>query len=194
MNCDQAFDALTSADGLRSAELQGHLDACPRCRDMAVTLAPALELFGAGRHDDMRDTHGWEHPAAPITAVQAARAAAQRWTQHGRRHGSRSWLVEGLKIGGAGVVAAALVMVLTGGPASESVSPSTAAASCQWIDRGSVAQTRPSAAVLSMACMNCHLQSASPAVTAAPAISKSHPATTLACVACHKPALGHLMP
>lgn len=46
MNCDQAFDALTD-NNLRDCEaLVQHLDQCPRCRDMADMLDPALDLFG----------------------------------------------------------------------------------------------------------------------------------------------------
>jgi hypothetical protein len=45
MNCDQAFDALTDKI-LRNGDLLiQHLDTCPRCRDMADMLDPALNLF-----------------------------------------------------------------------------------------------------------------------------------------------------
>ncbi len=45
MNCDQAFDALTDNNLRGSNELIQHLDSCPRCRDMADMLDPALDLF-----------------------------------------------------------------------------------------------------------------------------------------------------
>lgn len=45
MNCDQAFDALTDNNLRGSNELIQHLDDCPRCRDMADVLDPALDLF-----------------------------------------------------------------------------------------------------------------------------------------------------
>lgn len=46
MNCDQAFEALTDTKLRDSAPLIRHLDQCPRCRDMADMLDPALDLFG----------------------------------------------------------------------------------------------------------------------------------------------------
>jgi cytochrome c553 len=46
MNCDQAFDALTDTKLRGSDALTQHLDHCPRCRDMAEMLDPALDLFG----------------------------------------------------------------------------------------------------------------------------------------------------
>ena len=45
MNCDQAFDALTDNQLRNSDSLIQHLDSCPRCRDMADMLDPALDLF-----------------------------------------------------------------------------------------------------------------------------------------------------
>lgn len=45
MNCDQAFDVLTSPHRSHSASLQAHLAGCPRCRQMQATLEPALHLF-----------------------------------------------------------------------------------------------------------------------------------------------------
>jgi hypothetical protein len=45
MNCDQAFDCLTDSRRRHSAELERHLAACPRCRQMHDTLEPALDLF-----------------------------------------------------------------------------------------------------------------------------------------------------
>ena len=45
MNCDQAFDALTDNGRRDSHALIEHLDSCPRCRDMADMLDPALDLF-----------------------------------------------------------------------------------------------------------------------------------------------------
>lgn len=45
MNCDHAFDCLTDATRRESAELVAHLAQCPRCRDMAEALEPALDLL-----------------------------------------------------------------------------------------------------------------------------------------------------
>ena len=56
MNCDQAFDALTDTNMRDSNALCVHLDGCPRCRDMAELLDPALDLFG-----EVVDTAGEAH-------------------------------------------------------------------------------------------------------------------------------------
>lgn len=53
MNCDQAFDALTDNKLRNSDALIEHLDSCPRCRDMADMLDPALDLF-----DDVLEASG----------------------------------------------------------------------------------------------------------------------------------------
>ncbi|MDA1162805.1 MAG: hypothetical protein O3B13_06870 [Planctomycetota bacterium] len=46
MNCDQAFEFLTDTRARGSESLIRHLEECPRCRDMAELLDPALDLFG----------------------------------------------------------------------------------------------------------------------------------------------------
>jgi len=45
MNCDEAFDAITDADGRNTDQFRWHLDRCPRCRQMQQVLEPALALF-----------------------------------------------------------------------------------------------------------------------------------------------------
>ncbi|MGZ0170463.1 MAG: hypothetical protein ACKVHE_12965 [Planctomycetales bacterium] len=60
MNCDQAFDALTNNYLRNSDVLIQHLDGCPRCRDMADMLDPALDLFG----DVLEASGEYEAPAA----------------------------------------------------------------------------------------------------------------------------------
>lgn len=47
MNCDQAFDVITSSRRTSDHELLVHLSGCPRCREMQVTLEPALGMFRA---------------------------------------------------------------------------------------------------------------------------------------------------
>lgn len=43
MNCDEAFEAMTDPACATAAELEWHLDLCPRCRQMREVLAPALD-------------------------------------------------------------------------------------------------------------------------------------------------------
>ena len=45
MNCDDAFDVITSSQARASEHLQEHLSACRRCQQMFETLEPALALF-----------------------------------------------------------------------------------------------------------------------------------------------------
>lgn len=47
MTCDEFFDRLTGAASSRDASLDEHSADCPRCRSLAETLQPALELFRA---------------------------------------------------------------------------------------------------------------------------------------------------
>ncbi len=47
MNCDQAFDVMTSSRRSSDGGLHAHLDGCRRCREMRETLEPALEMFSA---------------------------------------------------------------------------------------------------------------------------------------------------
>lgn len=45
MNCDRAFDLITSPSERHDPELQQHLQCCARCRDMAELFEPALHLL-----------------------------------------------------------------------------------------------------------------------------------------------------
>lgn len=45
MNCELAFDCLTDPARRDSADLAEHLAHCPRCRDMAEALEPAIDLL-----------------------------------------------------------------------------------------------------------------------------------------------------
>jgi|GEM_PF-1044305 len=45
MNCDLAFDCLTDPARRDCDELAAHLQNCPRCRDMAEALEPAIDLL-----------------------------------------------------------------------------------------------------------------------------------------------------
>ena len=42
INCDQAFEFMTSQDSESQPELSRHLEDCPRCREMAEVLSPVL--------------------------------------------------------------------------------------------------------------------------------------------------------
>jgi len=81
MNCDQAFECLTDSETGDDSALQDHLDHCPRCRDMAEILEPALR-FVTGDSAQAWSTSAWEfskniaEPATqPFLTEQAVRVA-----------------------------------------------------------------------------------------------------------------------
>jgi len=81
MNCDQAFERLTDPQLNGDSELQDHLDRCPRCRDMAEILEPALR-FVTGDGSQEWSTSAWEFPTKlaekteqPFLTEQAVRVA-----------------------------------------------------------------------------------------------------------------------
>jgi hypothetical protein len=80
MNCNVAFEHLTSPDAAGDRELQQHLAECRRCRAMQETLSPALEWLSAPpmRSDNSSDSD--EHRSVFLTdeAVQVAERAARR--------------------------------------------------------------------------------------------------------------------
>ena len=55
MNCDMAFEHLTDPNRRDRDELQRHLAACPRCRQMKETLEPAFDLLDAAAGHDESD-------------------------------------------------------------------------------------------------------------------------------------------
>ena len=83
MNCDQAFDSMTDNRLRGSSELHAHFATCPRCRDLADVLEPALGLFE--QSDDVDNAPNW-----PIESASTYDAAAQRVPQP--RLQSAPWL------------------------------------------------------------------------------------------------------
>jgi len=100
MNCDQAFEHLTDPEQGDAAALQAHLDGCPRCRDMAEILEPALRYVNGVDNPAWRD---WEEPesvleeslaAGPFLseqAVQVAEEAAKTLSTRGRGRQSKNY-------------------------------------------------------------------------------------------------------
>ncbi|HUQ68066.1 MAG TPA: hypothetical protein VM165_01000 [Planctomycetaceae bacterium] len=75
MNCDRAFDLMTSADGQADPALARHLDSCPRCRQMQDTLSPALDWLSGGGVDDWSCDQPATSGTAPLLTAQAVRVA-----------------------------------------------------------------------------------------------------------------------
>lgn len=182
MNCDQAFDALTSCGASRNDALALHLNVCPRCRDMADILSPALELLAPA---SLEDRPGLAGEVTEPTGHRPSGTDTDDWidTAPWRSHvqSARRTRRDGLKIVGA----IALIAVFTIGFASlgrEGSSPGflspLSAAECI---RESTEPMAPENAVA--ACVSCHLQLTERQL-AEPAQVKAETAI-LKCVDCH---------
>lgn len=103
MNCDEAFDRITDPERCRSAELDWHLEMCPRCRQMREVLAPALDLlapqeaefavgedvgFSPGDNDCESRREAFLSPESLAVAERAARdLSPQRRPRRSQRRG-----------------------------------------------------------------------------------------------------------
>jgi hypothetical protein len=76
MNCDDAFDRMTSPGANGDPALQAHLRSCPRCRDMQQTLSPAMEWLAS--FDDPDCTSQRAAPLLTDEALRVAERAARR--------------------------------------------------------------------------------------------------------------------
>jgi hypothetical protein len=97
MNCDQAFECLTDPETGGDSALQDHLEHCPRCRDMAEILEPALR-YVTGDAAQTWSTSAWELPAnvvdqveqpQPFLTEQAVRVAEEASTRLSARNNRR---------------------------------------------------------------------------------------------------------
>lgn len=170
MNCDQAFDALTDNKLRGSNKLIQHLDSCPRCRDMADMLDPALDLF-----TDVLEASGEFETATPLenfgnefsdnaesasTAEQAPstrpRTASRPWLQTSQRRAASQR--DGLRVAAflmlIAVTMAAMVNVERAGR-NDAVAISLPA-DCQRS-----ATTESSADNVVAGCVACHLKAES---------------------------------
>ena len=180
MNCDQAFDALTSHGAAQNEALARHLETCPRCCDMADVFSPALELFAPvflegeplGETASLSETVPQLRPSSDWTDTAP-------WQKNVRS--ARRVRRDGVKIVGAVALVALLTVAFSRIGRDDSNSGfvnSLAAAECL---RESTEPMKSSQAV--PACVSCHLQLT--------AIHVSQPAQVKAegvirsCVDCH---------
>ena len=91
MICDEAFEQLTDPALANRDELEQHLQQCPRCRDMAEVLSPALRYFpqrepDAFSHEPAVWTTSDAHagPFLSTEAVHVAEAAATQLASQNR--------------------------------------------------------------------------------------------------------------
>jgi hypothetical protein len=137
MTCDDAFDQLTTPGGPENPLLADHLAQCTRCRAMAETLAPAIELFAP------RD----ERAATAIAQQSAARLAGRPIGVRRRSQFRETALLLAAALGGA---ACCLLAVRGSGEARPSAAscPRNSAAASEWMERHSLP--------VAMACIACH--------------------------------------
>ena len=103
MNCDQAFDVMTSSHGACNADLHDHMGRCPRCREMQQTLEPALGMFRA----DALLHSTWESASIETEGLEIATRAARRLSTAAPLPNQRAlslWGYAGAIILGAGLV------------------------------------------------------------------------------------------
>lgn len=184
MNCDQAFDALTSHEASENEALAGHLDSCPRCRDMADVLSPALELFAPATLEEQSAASGEAVEPAMSRSPSASAPESADWIDQAPWRSSvrsaRHTRRDGLKIVGA----IALVALLTVGFASigrdgsSGFLSSVSAAECIRDSADPIPAEKAVAA-----CVSCHLQLTESQLSE-PAQVKAE-AAILKCVDCH---------
>lgn len=109
MNCDQAFDLMTTPPARDSHALAGHLARCRRCRDMQNALSPALESFADARRQPRNEipTPSTARPWLSVEALAVAEQASRRLTRP-LRPAPRSYLSWASSVAIAGFAGAIL--------------------------------------------------------------------------------------
>lgn len=189
MNCDQAFESLTDPDQRNAAALQRHLHDCPRCRDLADALEPALQLFDdAGSASAFPEYEDWSSgdcdeqrsPAKPRRQIQWSNPAELRAIDAQSRQAA--WR-EGLKI--AAVLLA--IGAFTAGVTSIARDSSSALARVGTISSDACfrlnADSTEAASTLA-ACVACHVDQSEAAKLSHEAQAKAQQLVQR-CIVCH---------
>lgn len=163
MNCDHAFDCLTDPARRNDEALQSHLDDCPRCRDMAEVLSPALDLFGDAITETSGFTGPWSqpddteqnNPAPPVALPRhaARKTAAAPWKSKSKRRSAIR--TEGLKVALFMMVIVAFTVALAGVGVGERRNPGvtvTLPDDCQRSE-----PTDAAAKTVVAGCVSCHV-------------------------------------
>lgn len=150
MNCDQAFDVMTSLRQTSDSGLQLHMVDCPRCRDMLHTLEPVLSAFRAESVPSPA-VEAWV--IASEGAEVAAEAAKQlsMATPAARRGGNGLWGYTAAVVLGAGLVWCTIVLNPS---ASSEPSAQRSRSKCLYL-----ADSRPvgmTALQMTQSCLACH--------------------------------------
>jgi hypothetical protein len=145
MTCDDAFDQLTTPGGSDDPQLAAHLAHCNRCRAMAETLAPAIELFAppaSGRG-----------PAPVAAATAIAQQSAVRLARRSSADSRSRWALRRnatLLAAALGGAACSFLAIQLSGDANPSMAscPRKSPAATEWMERNSLP--------VAMACIACH--------------------------------------
>ena len=157
MTCDDAFDQLTTPGGSGNPQLTAHLAQCTRCRAMAETLAPAIELFAPPPGG----------AAATAVAQQSAARLAHRSSsvRHPQSPFRRSAALLAAAFGGAACCFLA-IQWSSSDPNPSAICPRKSPAASEWMERHALP--------VAMACIACH-----PAGGGQLGPSSARPATSL---------------
>lgn len=161
MNCDCAFDRMTSPDGLTDPALQRHLDVCPRCRQMQETLSPALDWLTSGTAEPWSTSSATTATATPLLTMQAVRVAEEAAHDLSRRRTAsqlrRVLSIAAMLICGAALGIAAYDVRRPTEPPVHSVAPGLMTA-CLWNDPALRSRLPDSSAQSVVAsCVVCHI-------------------------------------
>lgn len=151
MNCDQAFDVMTSSRRTGDTELIGHLSGCPRCREMQATLEPALGMFHADSAEISRRSP-WE---VASEGNEVATHAARKLTtsvETPRRGHHGLWGYAAAVVLGAGLVWSTFAL---SPPTAATSAPPRSAQDCIYL-----ADSRPAGLTgrqMTQSCLACHV-------------------------------------
>ncbi len=156
MNCDQAFNVMTSADRMGSLALSEHLSVCPRCRQMLETLEPALGLFEKIGLP-ATETLTRQSPSARTSSVHMAQQVAARLTPATQ---SPAIQPTRTRLWGAMLAVTAVGFLLGWSftllvPATGASTPEASSA-CAWLNR-SMLSDGVRATTVAATCVSCHL-------------------------------------
>jgi hypothetical protein len=157
MNCDDAFELLTTGAHRADARLSVHLSECRRCRAMAETLSPALELFRSAKEPSPISS-ATEESSVALAQRTAARLAGLSGAWRGatlerpRRPSTRTalwrrWIVASVGAASLAIIAVRIRDASSSQPAV-AVCPRNSSAASEWMSANSLP--------VSQACMACH--------------------------------------
>ncbi len=146
MTCDDAFDLLTGPERVENPPLADHLARCPRCRAMAETLAPAIELF----RDSPSSTV--DPVASSVIAARAAARLASRAAVASAPRRERIKRALGVALAALGGAACCFAIAQVGGLSksehSVAICPRRSTEASEWLNKNAVP--------LAVACVACH--------------------------------------